>query len=152
MERHGRENILHSIILQSIFYENQYNRTTIFLKKANQKSNGIILRVRNDIMIEELIQSNFDAKIKKGNSIVDFFAEWCGPCKIMDPIFEKLDKEFPNINFFKVNVDNNQNPASTYDVRSIPTVIFVKDGKEIDRFLGLMREDDFKVKIKEVFK
>jgi len=152
LERHGRENILHSIILQSIFYENQYNRTTIFLKKANQKSNGIILRVRNDIMIEELIQSNFDAKIKKGNSIVDFFAEWCGPCKIMDPIFEKLDKEFPNINFFKVNVDNNQNPASTYDVRSIPTVIFVKDGKEIDRFLGLMREDDFKVKIKEVFK
>ncbi|MBU1199633.1 MAG: thioredoxin [Nanoarchaeota archaeon] len=138
--------------MQSIFYENQYNRTTIFLKKANQKSNGIILRVRNDIMIEELIQSNFDAKIKKGNSIVDFFAEWCGPCKIMDPIFEKLDKEFPNINFFKVNVDNNQNPASTYDVRSIPTVIFVKDGKEIDRFLGLMREDDFKVKIKEVFK
>nr|MCK4930249.1 thioredoxin [Nanoarchaeota archaeon] len=103
-------------------------------------------------MITELNADNFEEKTKQGNAIIDFHADWCGPCKIMEPVFEKLSNEFKNINFFKVNVDNNQKIAAIYAVRSIPTIVFLKDDKEIGRVIGLVYEDEFKNKIKEAFK
>lgn len=103
-------------------------------------------------MIEELNKENFDEKTKQGNSMVDFFADWCGPCQMMEPIFEKISKEPSDVNFFRVDVDNNKEIAGIYAVRSIPTLVFIKDGKEVDRHLGLLNEDALKEKIKEVFK
>lgn len=103
-------------------------------------------------MTEELTQENFEEKIKTGNAIIDFYAVWCAPCKMITPIFEKMSKEFSDVNFFKANVDNNSQAANIYAVRSIPTIVFLEDGTEVDRVIGLLQEDDFKSKIKEVFK
>ena len=103
-------------------------------------------------METELNADNFEEKTKQGNAIIDFYAEWCGPCKMMEPVFDKLSNEFKDIYFFKANVDNNQKIASVYAVRSIPTIIFLKDDKEVDRVIGLIHEDDFKKKINEAFK
>ena len=103
-------------------------------------------------MVEELNQDNFDEKTKQGRVIVDFFADWCGPCQMMKPVFDKISAEFNDISFFKVNVDNNGQLANVYAVRSIPTTVFLQDGKEVDRIIGVMHGDALKDKIKEVFK
>ncbi len=103
-------------------------------------------------MVTELNEQNFKQMIKAGKAAVDFYADWCGPCQMMKPIFEKVGKEVKGINFFKVNVDESPESASIYSVRSIPTIVFMKDGKEVDRVLGVLYEEDFKKKISNVFK
>lgn len=71
--------------------------------------------------------------------VVDFWADWCGPCKMLAPLIESLDKEYEGrVTVGKVNVDDEQELAIRYGVMSIPTVIFFKDGQEIDRKVGVM--------------
>jgi thioredoxin 1 len=103
-------------------------------------------------MVTELNEDNFNKTIKQGKAIVDFYADWCGPCQMMKPIFEKVSKEAKGVNFFKVNVDNCAETATLFAVRSIPTVVLFKEGKEVDRFLGLVSESDFKARINSAFK
>ena len=89
--------------------------------------------------IIELSEKNFDEKIKKGKWIIDFWAIWCSPCKIMAPHFEAAAKEMKNkINFGKVNVDENYSLAERYGIMSIPTTILFKDGEIIDQTVGAM--------------
>ena len=79
------------------------------------------------------------ALAQKGLLMVDFWADWCGPCKMLAPLVENLDKEYEGrVTVGKVNVDDEQELAIRYGVMSIPTVIFFKDGKEIDRKVGVM--------------
>ena len=79
------------------------------------------------------------ALAQKGLLMVDFWADWCGPCKMLAPLVENLDKEYEGrVTVGKVNVDDEQELAIRYGVMSIPTVIFFKDGREIDRKVGLM--------------
>ena len=69
--------------------------------------------------------------------IVDFWAEWCGPCKLMGPVFEELSKEYEGkVKFVKLDVDSNQDTASKYGVMSIPTLILFNDGKEATKTIG----------------
>ena len=107
---------------------------------------------KGGVMISELTEENFEQITKQGKVIIDFYADWCGPCKIMEPVLEELSKEFRDINFFKINVDSNQQPALIYAVRSIPTIIFLKNGSEVDRIIGVTYEDEFKKRIKQAFK
>ncbi len=87
--------------------------------------------------IIDLDNSNFDKTISSENlTLVDFWAEWCGPCKSMHPIFESMSKKFPNVKFGRVNVDNNQNISMKYAVQSIPTFIMFKSGQIIDKMMG----------------
>jgi len=75
--------------------------------------------------------------------VLDFWAEWCGPCKFMNPIIEELEKELKGkVEFEKINVDENQQKASQYQVMSIPTYIIVKDGKEQDRIIGATQKEN----------
>jgi thioredoxin len=98
-------------------------------------------------MVTELNEGNFKQSVNKGKAIVDFYADWCGPCQMMKPIFEKVSSSMKGYNFFKINVDNAPETAQMYAVRSIPTIVFMKDGKEVDRILGVLQESDFKAKI-----
>ena len=87
--------------------------------------------------IIDLDDSNFDQIISAENpTLVDFWAEWCGPCKSMHPIFENLSKKYPNVKFARVNVDQNQNISMKFAVQSIPTFIMFKSGQIVDKMMG----------------
>lgn len=91
------------------------------------------------------VETNFNETVLKneGISVVDFWAPWCGPCKMFSPIFEKAKDNYKNINFYKLNVDNDINNISKdFGVMSIPTIIAFKNGKEIKRNIGFMGQDD----------
>lgn len=74
--------------------------------------------------------------IKNGYTLVDFFADWCGPCKMLIPVLESLDNEYPDVDFIKVNVDAESNLAREMGIMSIPAVYFFKDGEVKDKFVG----------------
>ena len=76
--------------------------------------------------------------------ILDFWAEWCGPCKFMEPLIDDLEKELKGkIEIEKINVDENQELTAKYQVLSIPTYIFEKDNQEVDRIIGATQKDNF---------
>ena len=75
--------------------------------------------------------------------LVDFYADWCGPCVAMKPIIEDLEKEMAGtVKITKIDVDQKQEEASKYGVMSIPTYVILKDGKEVDRFIGANSKED----------
>ena len=80
--------------------------------------------------------SEFDNEIKNGIVFVDFYADWCGPCKMMTPIIEEIEKEFSNIKFIKVNVDESEDIAMRYGIMSIPTFYLFKDGQVSKKVVG----------------
>lgn len=79
---------------------------------------------------------NFKIVKSKPLAVVDFYAEWCGPCKLLSPTLDSLSVEYQNVQFHKMNVDENPNTYTDYKVLGIPTVIFFKDGKEVYRCSG----------------
>ncbi|MEK6871782.1 MAG: thioredoxin [Nanoarchaeota archaeon] len=101
-------------------------------------------------MANELSEEEFNEVIRNGHTlvIVDFFAEWCMPCLMLAPLLEELAEKFKNVKFAKVNVDDNRKLSVKYEVSSIPCLVFFKDGKEIDRMIGLRETDEIEEKIK----
>ncbi len=87
---------------------------------------------------------------QKGVVFVDFYAEWCGPCKMTSPILEELSGEMKDIKFVKVDVDQNPDLASLYSVFSIPTFLVFKDGKAINQFVGAMGKEGFLAELNKV--
>jgi len=80
--------------------------------------------------------------------MVDFWAAWCGPCKMVAPVVEELAKEYEGkVNFVKVNTDENPDLASRYNIRGIPTLMFFKDGKVLDQIVGAVPKAQLKAKI-----
>lgn len=83
--------------------------------------------------------------------IVDFFATWCGPCQMLTPILANLDKKYnEKLDIYKVNVDESQEAAIRYGVTSVPTLIFFKDGEEIERQIGYIEEEELSKLIEEI--
>ncbi len=93
-------------------------------------------------MAEEKKKADFDDAIREGVALVDFWAPWCGPCRIQGPIVEKLsDKYEGKALVAKINVDENRDIAERFGIQSIPTLILFKDGKEARRFVGVQSEE-----------
>ena len=104
--------------------------------------------------IKNCNENDFENEVLKSNLpvLVDFWAEWCGPCKMLTPILEELSNEMKNeINVVKVNLDENQDLAMKYSIRSIPTLLLFKEGNLIDTKVGLLPKNEivtwFKSKI-----
>ncbi len=72
----------------------------------------------------------------------DFYADWCGPCKTQDPILEELESEYPDVSFEKVDVEENQDVANQYQVRSLPTLVVENDDGVVERFVGVTQRED----------
>ncbi len=88
--------------------------------------------------IKTLTGNNFKHQVKNGVTLVDFWATWCMPCKMMVPVLNELAEELEGkVTVGKVDVDQNQSLAAEYKVRSIPTLVLLKNGKEINRFVGV---------------
>ena len=98
----------------------------------------------------EINDSIFEQEVLKHNGIciVDFWAPWCGPCKMVAPTFKALSEELTNIKFVKINVDENQVNPSKFGIQSIPTFIVFKSGAEVSRKMGAMNKDMFSSWIK----
>jgi thioredoxin 1 len=89
-------------------------------------------------MAKEFTDANFADEVigKGGLAVVDFWAEWCGPCRMIGPIIEQLAEENPDVNIGKVNVDENNELATKFGIRSIPTILIIRDGEIVDKVSG----------------
>ncbi|GAD19136.1 thioredoxin [Helicobacter fennelliae] len=85
----------------------------------------------------ELTKDNFEQTTQKGVAVVDFWAPWCGPCKMLAPVIDELASEFEGkAAICKVNTDEQQDLSAQYGIRSIPTILFMKDGQVVDQVIG----------------
>jgi len=97
-----------------------------------------------------LTKDNFNQSIESGVSLVDFWAPWCGPCKMQLPIVEELATELEGkATIGKINVDDQPELAAQFGVMSIPTLILFKDGQPVDKMVGLQSKDALKAKIEK---
>ena len=103
--------------------------------------------------VNNISTDNFDSEVLQAGKpvLVDFWAPWCGPCKMLGPIVETLaDENVDKINVGKLNVDENQSLAAQFGVRGIPTLIFFKGGKEVKRVVGAQNKNQLQKVIDEV--
>ncbi len=89
--------------------------------------------------ILELTEQNFAAETKTGLVLVDFWAPWCGPCRMQTPILEQIVGKVPGAKIAKLNVDNAPTLAAHYEVMSIPTLLVLKDGQKVKQFIGVQQ-------------
>ncbi|MBF0713887.1 thioredoxin [Gemella sp. GH3] len=95
--------------------------------------------------MREITDKEFYELSKKSSvTLFDFWAPWCGPCKMLAPVLEELDGELQNIEFCKINVDSHQEAASEYGVMSIPTLLVMKDGEVLEELSGFRPKDALK--------
>jgi thioredoxin 1 len=92
-------------------------------------------------MIKHVETERFDEEIKEGVTLVDFYADWCGPCKMMAPILEDLEKKKEDIKIIKVNVDVQSDLGRIFNIMSIPTLILFKEGRVVSKNTGFMSMD-----------
>lgn len=103
-------------------------------------------------MVQEINDNNFESKVinSENISIVDFWAPWCGPCRKMSAVIDEVATEFQGkINVFKINTDDNLKSAKEYSISGLPSILIFKDGKPIERLVGLMPKDTLANNIKK---
>jgi thioredoxin 1 len=95
--------------------------------------------------IKHLTDENFEKEIQKGVTLVDFHANWCGPCRMLAPVLEEVAKEVKGKGVIgKVDIDTEQKIAAQFQITSVPTMILFKNGKEVNRLIGLRNADAVK--------
>ncbi|MDU5108198.1 MULTISPECIES: thioredoxin [unclassified Clostridium] len=97
-------------------------------------------------MVQHVSEVNFNEVVLnyEGVVLVDFWATWCGPCKMIAPVVEEVSKEVSNARFVKIDVDENENLANKYQISSIPTLMIFKNGTPVDTLVGFMPKDSLK--------
>lgn len=92
--------------------------------------------------VKELTQEEFSSAISEGTCMVDFFASWCGPCKMMAPVFESTAMSLPNVKFYKIDVDKAMKIAMEYNIVNVPTIVVFKDGQPVNRLSGAVPKSE----------
>ena len=119
------------------------------LKKLQKKLEEFVMAFDS---VLEINDDNFEAEVIKSDklTLVDFWAPWCGPCKIIGPVLDELAGEYEGkVKFTKLNVDDNPSSASNYGVRGIPTMILFKDGEAQNQIVGAVPKSELEKAIKE---
>jgi thioredoxin 1 len=117
----------------------------------NGKKEKIINQEKNKKMALEFTQDNFKANVLETDkvAVVDFWAVWCGPCRMVGPIIDELSNEMSDVaNIGKVNVDEQGDIAAEYGIRNIPTILIFKNGEIVDKQVGACSKADLEAKIK----
>ena len=101
-------------------------------------------------MAKTITSQNFEEEVLKSEKtvLIDFYADWCGPCKMLSPIIEAVANENEEIKVVKINVDNEQDLAIEYQVMSIPTIVVIKNGKETNRTVGVVDKNQIEKMVK----
>ena len=98
-------------------------------------------------MAKIINSQEFDNTIESGVVVVDFFATWCGPCKMLSPVIDELSGELENVNFVKVDIDQSMDLAQKFKIVSVPTIKVFKNGEEVDTLMGFMPKEVLKSKV-----
>lgn len=95
-------------------------------------------------MVKEITEANFESEVLNSGKtcLIDFYAVWCGPCKMMSPVIDEIAAENPDIVVGKVDVDENDDLAEKYQVMSIPTILVIKDGEVAETFIGVTPKEN----------
>lgn len=118
--------------------ENRVDSLQQELKAVVEESKSTVVNISSSQQFSDLIAE--PSKL----SVIDLYADWCGPCRMIAPTFKKLSGDFAGqANFIKVNVDKFPAISRTYNARSIPLIVFLKDGKEVDRVVGVRDENEY---------
>ena len=116
--------------------DNDLNQSIVNEDEGNTITSGnAVTEVNEDNFEQEVLQS-------EKTVLIDFYADWCNPCKILSPIVEEVAEENDNIKVVRVNVANSENLAMEYGAYSIPTLVVIKDGKEINRSIGVISKEE----------
>lgn len=104
--------------------------------------------------VREIKESQFEAEVMKSAvpTVVDFWAPWCGPCRMVGPVVEELSKEFgAAVQFVKVNVDENPSLAGRFGIQGIPTLLFIKNGQVVDGQVGALPKPQLSSRVSAAF-
>ena len=114
-------------------------RKSYFFNNINNIMNG-----GNFVSVIKVSNENFNSEVISSDKpvLIDFYADWCGPCKMLSPVVDKLAEEHSEFKVVKVNVDENPDLAGSYQVMSIPTLVVIENGKEVNRSMGLQSKQD----------
>ena len=99
-------------------------------------------------MVKQITDKEFDESIKTGKVLVDFYADWCGPCKMLSPVVDELSEELKDISFYKLNVDESDEVVRKYSVMSIPTLLIFENGELKNTSVGFKSKDELKEMLK----
>ena len=95
-------------------------------------------------MVKDITDQTFKELSSNGKVVVDCFAEWCGPCKMLSPIIDELAEELTNVNFYKLNVDESVEVVRKYNIMSIPTILIFNDGELVNQSVGFKSKEELK--------
>lgn len=108
------------------------------------QNTDIIEEKEENTMVLEVASNNFEEEVLKSEKpvLVDFYADWCGPCKMLSPIVEEVAEEIDSVKVCRMNIDENEDLAVEYGIMSIPTLVVIKNGQETNRTVGVVGKDD----------
>ena len=92
--------------------------------------------------VVELTEEEYKDKVKEGRVLVDFYADWCGPCKMLSPLVDQVAEETNTCKFYKVNIDNAPNISEELEIMAVPTLLVYNNGEIVDKAVGLISKDE----------
>lgn len=114
---------------------------------VNFVNNRMRMRMEEIIMVHHIEEERVLSEVINNSkvTVIDFFATWCGPCQMLAPVIKELDQEYEGrVEFYKVDVDESQECAVRYGITAMPTLVFFKDGQEVERQVGFLNKEEIK--------
>ena len=115
-------------------------------EKNNEVTDNTLIE-KNEVIeatqtVTNLTSSNFDESISQGVVLVDFYADWCGPCQMLSPIIDEIANEMTDIKFYRVDTDVEEQLSTRYRIMYLPTLVIFKDGEKVDESIGLISKEE----------